>query len=82
MNSCMFTGVIFRLIGLQVGCSGSIVETLFSYDVRRNAMLSCSWSFGLRRGCCVYICLFISRLLKDAVSNTDCIMWNNWASSE
>jgi hypothetical protein len=32
MNSCMSTCVIFRLIGLQVGCTGAIVETLLSYE--------------------------------------------------
>jgi hypothetical protein len=45
----MFTCVISNLIDLQIGCSGSIVETLFSYGtgIRRIPVLSCRWSFGL-----------------------------------
>jgi hypothetical protein len=48
-NSCMFTCVISHLIGLQVGCSGAIVETVLSYDIWRIPVLSCRWSFGLCR---------------------------------
>jgi hypothetical protein len=45
MNSCMFTCVISHVIGLQVGCSGTIVETLLSDCTRRIFVLSCRWSF-------------------------------------
>jgi hypothetical protein len=53
INSCMFTCLISHLIGLQVGCSGTVVETLLSYGIWRITVLSCRWSFGLCRGCCV-----------------------------
>jgi hypothetical protein len=46
MNSCMFTCVMSHLIGLQVGCSGTIIETL-SHGIRRIPVLSCRWAFGL-----------------------------------
>jgi hypothetical protein len=45
--------VISLLIGLQVGCSGAVVETLLSYGIWRIPVLSCRWSFGLCWGCCV-----------------------------
>jgi hypothetical protein len=35
MNSCMFSCFISHLIGLQVGLSGTIVETLLSYGMWR-----------------------------------------------
>jgi hypothetical protein len=47
MNSCMFTWVISRVIGLKVGFSGTIVEMLLSYGVWRIPVLPCGWSFGL-----------------------------------
>jgi hypothetical protein len=59
MNSCMFTCVVSHLIGLQVECSATIVETL-SYGVWRNPLLSCRWSFGHCRGCWVYLMLLTS----------------------
>jgi hypothetical protein len=49
MNSCMFTCVISHLIGLHVGCSGSVVETL-SYGIWRIPVLSCRRAFRLCRG--------------------------------
>jgi hypothetical protein len=53
----MFTSVISHLIGLQVGCSRSVVQTMLLY-----AVLSCRWAFGLCRGCCV-----------DGCKNTQCM---------
>jgi hypothetical protein len=49
----MFTCVIPHLIGIEVGCSGTIVETLLSCGIWRIPVLSCILSFGLCRGCCV-----------------------------
>jgi hypothetical protein len=48
----MSTCATSPLIGLQVGCSGTTVETL-SYDIWGIPVLSCRWSFGLCEGCCV-----------------------------
>jgi hypothetical protein len=53
MNSCMFTCVISHLIGLQVGCSGTVVERFVLCGMWRIPLLSCRWSFGLCRGCCI-----------------------------
>jgi hypothetical protein len=61
MNSCMFTWVISHLIWLQVGCSGTVVGKLLSYGIWRIPVLSCRWSFGLCRGCCVRIIAFQHR---------------------
>jgi hypothetical protein len=49
MNSCMFTCVTSHSIGLQVGCSGTVVETLLSCGMWRIPVFSCRWSFGLCR---------------------------------
>jgi hypothetical protein len=46
MNSCMFTCLISHLVGLQVGCGGT-VETMLSCGVWRIPVLSCRRSFGL-----------------------------------
>lgn len=59
-NSCMFTCIMSHSIGLQVGCSGTVVEPL-SYGVRRIPMLSCRWWFGLCRDghiCSSAACIF------------------------
>jgi hypothetical protein len=39
--------VISHLIGLQVGCSGTIIENLSSYVTRIIPVLSCRWSFDI-----------------------------------
>jgi hypothetical protein len=46
MNSCMFTCGMSHLIGLQVGCSGAVVETFLSYGVWR--IRRSQWPRGLR----------------------------------
>jgi hypothetical protein len=53
MNSCIFTCVISHLFGIQVGCSGTIVETLLSCGIWRIPVLSCMRPFGVCRSCCV-----------------------------
>jgi hypothetical protein len=59
MNSCMFTCLISHLIGLHVEYSGTVFETLSSYGIWRIHVLSCRWSFGLCRGCCVWCCVLV-----------------------
>jgi hypothetical protein len=55
MSSCMFTCVISHLIGLQVGCSGTFVETL-SLLMRRIPVLAVVWTLSglLRVSYCAY----------------------------
>jgi hypothetical protein len=64
MNCCMFTCVISHLIWLQVGCSGTVVETLLPYGIWRIPVLSCGWSFRLCRGCCVSECYVVAAVAK------------------
>jgi hypothetical protein len=46
MNSCMFTCVIYHLIGLQVECSGTVVQKLFLHGIRRIPVLSVLWTLS------------------------------------
>jgi hypothetical protein len=46
MNSCMFPCIISHIIGLQVVCTGTIVETLLSYS-----------TYGEFPCCLVSVCL-------------------------
>jgi hypothetical protein len=76
-SSCMFTCVIFHLIGLQVGYSGTVVETLLSYGIWRIPVLSCRWSFGLCRGCCVSGTVAVPRLSTPGQDMWD-LLWRKW----
>jgi hypothetical protein len=67
MNSCMFTCVTCHLIGLQVGCSGTIVETC--YHVVHGEFPCCLVGGRLDSvGAVVYLLEFVHRsnLLKTS----------------
>jgi hypothetical protein len=40
MNACMSTRVMSHLVGLQVGCSGAIVEILFEPSLTFHSLSS------------------------------------------